>query len=172
MLASHRQEKREEPRDGGNLQGSNRMTTTADPLRDLLRLQERMNRLFEQTLRPGGSSEEEELQGGWAPPVDIEETGDRIVLRADLPGISLEQIDLKVQNGNLFLRGDRPFDSRSRREDYHRIERPFGKFFRSFALPPNIREDAIQAELRNGVLEVTLPKKTETQTKQIRVEVR
>src|SRR5206468_387715 len=111
------------------------MSTVRDPLRDLMKLQERMNRLFEQTLSRGGASEEDLQGGGWTPPVDIEETPDRIVLRADLPGIRLGQIELKIQDDSLILRGDRPFDPKSRREDFHRIERPFGSFHRSFTLP-------------------------------------
>jgi HSP20 family protein len=137
-----------------------------------MKLQERMNRLFEQTLSRGGGGEEDVRGGGWAPAVDIEESVQRIVLRADLPGVSLEQVELKIENDRLTLRGERAFPSSSRREDFHRIERPFGSFFRSFTLPQTIDQAAIQAELKNGVLEVRLPKKSETRTKQIQVQIR
>ena len=109
---------------------------------------------------------------GWAPAVDIEETQDRIVLRADLPGVSLDQIELKIENDHLTLRGERAFPAVSRREDFHRIERSFGNFFRTFTLPQNINQTAIHAELKNGVLEVTLPKKSDTSSKQIEVQIR
>ena len=148
------------------------MSITRDSFRDLISLQERMNRLFEQTLSPGTVSQEDLRGGGWAPAVDIEETQDHIVLRADLPGVSLDQIELKIENQHLTLRGERAFPAGSRREDFHRVERSFGGFFRSFTLPQNINQDAIQAELRNGVLEVTLPKKSEAKPKQIQVQIR
>ena len=148
------------------------MSVTRDSFRDLMKLQERMNRLFEQTLARGGIPEEDLQGGGWAPAVDIEETQDRIVLRADLPGVSMDQIELKIANDHLTLRGERVFPTGSRKEDFHRIERSFGSFFRSFTLPLNVNQPAIQAELKNGVLEVTLPKKPETSSKQIQVQIR
>ena len=148
------------------------MSMTRDPVHDLLRLQERMNQLFEQAFPRGGTGEEE-LQGGrWSPPVDILETPDRIVLRADLPGIPIEQVELKIENDRLSLQGERVFDPGARREDFHRIERPSGRFYRTFALPRTILQSAIQAEVKNGVLEVILPKRPETQARQIKVEVR
>jgi HSP20 family protein len=137
-----------------------------------MKLQERMNRLFEESLSRGSSAEEDVRGGGWAPAVDIEETHDRIVLRADLPGVTLEQVELKIDNDQLTLRGERAFPPSSRREDFHRIERSFGSFFRSFTLPHTINHAAIRAELKHGVLEVTLPKKSETQSKQIEVQIR
>ena len=148
------------------------MSLTNDPFRELIGLRERMNSLFEQALSRGSVPEEDLQRGAWSPPVDIEETQDRIVLRADLPGIRLEQVELRVQNDNLTLRGERPFQSEARREDFHRIERPFGNFYRSFTLPHTINQEGIQADLKNGVLEVVLPKKMETQTNQIRIDVR
>lgn len=148
------------------------MSVTRDSFGDLMKLQERMNRLFEQTLAHGGIPEEDLRGGGWAPAVDIEESQDRIVLRADLPGVSMDQIELKIENDHLTLRGERAFPAGSRREDFHRIERSFGSFFRSFTLPLNVNQAAIQAELKNGVLEVTLPKKSETRSKQIQVQIR
>jgi HSP20 family protein len=148
------------------------MSITRDSFRDLIKLQERMNSLFEQTLSPESGSQEDLRGGGWAPAVDIEETHDQIVLRADLPGVALEQIELKIENQQLTLRGERAFPVGSRREDFHRIERSFGGFFRSFTLPQNIQQDSISAELRNGVLEVTLPKKSEAKPKQIQVQIR
>ncbi|HEV8336445.1 MAG TPA: Hsp20/alpha crystallin family protein [Candidatus Polarisedimenticolia bacterium] len=147
------------------------MSVTRGSIHDLMNLQERMNRLFEQALHPGGSAQEDP-GAGWAPAVDIEETPERIVLRADLPGVSLEKIELKVADDHLTLKGDRPFPAGSRREDYHRIERSFGSFYRSFMLPRNVNQTAIQAELKNGILEVTLPKKTESKPKQIQVPIR
>ncbi len=148
------------------------MTVGRSPFHDLIGLQERMNRLFDQVLSRGQLQEEDLQRGAWTPAVDILEREDRILLRADVPGVSLEQIELRIQNDQLTLKGDRAFDPTARREDFHRIERPSGGFYRSFAVPNTIDREGIQAELKNGVLEVTLPKKVETQTRQIRVEVR
>ena len=148
------------------------MSSTRDPLRDLVALQERMNHLFDQVMSKRGAPEEDLQRGAWTPSVDIEETNDKVILRADMPGILLEQIELKVHQNHLTLRGERLFDSKTRKEDFHRIERPSGKFYRSFELPQTIDQEKIQAKLKNGVLEVTLPKRVESNTKPMRVEIR
>jgi HSP20 family protein len=148
------------------------MTVTRwDPFRELLTIQDRMNRLFQDGLarHPG----QENIEAGqWSPPVDILETRERIVLRADLPGMEQNEIELKVDDNVLVLRGERRFPADVRPEDYHRAERPHGLFVRSFSLPVSIDQSAIRATHKNGVLEVTLPKKQETQAKAIRVEVK
>jgi HSP20 family protein len=149
-----------------------RMSTTRDPLRDLLQLRERVNQLFNETLSTESSLERESPSGSWSPPVDIQETPERFVLRADLPGLSVEQIELRIENDRLSIKGDRPFATAARREDFHRIERNYGRFSRSFALPRSLNHSEVRAELKNGVLEVVLPKKAETQARQIRVETR
>src|SRR5437867_6166337 len=87
------------------------MSTTRDSIHDLMQLQERMNQLFQQTFSAGGAPEEAMGGSSWSPPVDIQETPDRIVLRADLPGIPIEQIELKIENERLILRGERAFES-------------------------------------------------------------
>ena len=148
------------------------MSTTRDPLRDLLQLRERVNQLFNETLSTESSLERESPSGSWSPPVDIQETPERFVLRADLPGLSVEQIELRIENDRLSIKGDRPFATAARREDFHRIERNYGRFSRSFALPRSLNHSEVRAELKNGVLEVVLPKKAETQARQIRVETR
>ena len=148
------------------------MSTTRDSMRELMKLQERMNQLFEQSFSKGGAPEEVLPGSDWSPLVDIQEMPDRIVLRADLPGIPIEHLELKIENERLILKGERPFDSTGRKEDYHRIERPSGRFLRTFALPRSIQQSGIRAEMKNGVLEVVLPKGTETRAKPIKVEVR
>jgi HSP20 family protein len=157
---------------GAKAPGGWSMSITRDSLKDLVSLQQRMNRLFEQTLSSGGDSQEDLRGGGWAPAVDIEETQDRIVLRADLPGVSEGHFEIRIENQHLTLRGEREFPSGTRREDFHRVERSFGSFFRSFTLPQSVDQDAVRAELKNGVLEVTLPKKSEAKSKPIQVQVR
>ena len=142
-----------------------------DPYRELMRIQERMNNLFQETMshRRG----DEEIEGGhWAPAVDIYEAGDRIVLRADLPGVEQGDIEVRVDDNKLVLRGERRPPSDLKPENVHRSERPQGPFMRSFSLPNNVDQAAIRAAHKNGVLEVTLPKKQEAKEKSIRVDVK
>ena len=147
-------------------------TSQFDPFRDLLTLQERMNRLFQESLsRSRGDDEDAAISGGWAPPVDIFEGSDNVVLRADLPGVSQEDIDLRIESGQLKLRGARKLPDGASREDYHRIERPFGSFVRVFALPNTVDVGRVKAELRNGVLEVSLHKRQELQARPIKIDV-
>jgi len=148
------------------------MTDTKwEPFRDLLTIQDRMNRLLQEGLgrRLG---QEERPAGDWSPPVDILESDDRIVLRADLPGVEQDDIEVRVEDGVLILRGRRKPPADIRPEDMHRLERPHGTFVRSFSLPQNIDHAAIHASQKNGVLEVGMPKKQESRAKAIRIEVK
>ena len=140
-----------------------------DPFRELAALQDRMNRVFEGTLART-RNEEELFTGTWAPPVDIYETKDRIVLKAELPGFDDKQIQLRFEDGVLTLEGERKFEKESGDENYHRVERSYGKFVRSFAIPAGVEGDRIAASFSNGVLTVDLPKREETKPKQIRIE--
>ena len=144
--------------------------TRWDPLQELLGLQNRMNRLFDQTMARS-HPEQEMTEGGWTPPVDIHEGADRVIVRADLPGLKQEEIDIRVENNVLVIRGERRLDPAQRREEFLRIERPLGSFSRSFSLPPTVDQTRIGAEYRNGVLELTLPKRVEAQARAIKVSV-
>ncbi len=145
--------------------------TKWEPFRDLLTIQDRMNRLFQEGLGSRIGHEERQV-GPWSPPVDILESDDRIVLRADLPGVEQDDIELRVEDGVLILRGQRKPPADVRPEDLHRSERPHGTFVRSFSLPQNIDQAAIRASQKNGVLEVVLPKKQESKAKAIRIDVK
>jgi HSP20 family protein len=148
------------------------MTTTRwDPFRDLMAIQDRMNRLFQETMARQRGEEELEL-GQWSPAVDIYETGDRIVLRADLPGLEQSEIEVRVDDNTLTLRGDRKAPADVKAEDFHRAERPHGPFLRSFSLPQNVDQGGIRATHKNGVLEIVLPRKREAKASSIRVDVR
>ncbi|MFI5180790.1 MAG: Hsp20/alpha crystallin family protein [Thermoanaerobaculia bacterium] len=140
-----------------------------DPFRDLAALQDRMNRLFEGTI-PRTRTEEELFTGTWAPPVDIYETKDKITLKAELPGFDEKQINLRFEDGVLTIEGERKFEKESGDENYHRVERSYGKFVRSFAIPAGVEGDRIAANFSNGVLTVDLPKREETKPKQIKIE--
>jgi HSP20 family protein len=145
------------------------------PFRDLGSLQERMNRLFDESFRgiaPGPGAEEDwALGGSWAPAVDIYEQEGNIVLKAEVPGVDPKDVDILVENNVLTLRGERKFDEEVKKESYHRVERSYGTFTRSFTLPNVVDTDKIKAEHRDGVLRVTLPKKEEAKPRQIQISV-
>lgn len=141
-----------------------------DPFRDLLSIQDRMNKLFEQTLSRS-RAEEGIAPSTWTPAVDIYETPEAIVLQADLPGLRREDIDIQIQDNTLALRGERRFAKDVREENYLRIERAYGAFQRSFTLPATIQQENIRAVFRDGILELTLPKAEEAKPKKIAIEV-
>ena len=141
-----------------------------DPLRDLLSIQDRMNKLFEQTLSRS-RAEEGIAPSTWTPAVDIYETPEAIVLQADLPGLRREDIDIQIRDDTLTLRGERRFAKDVHEESYLRIERAYGAFHRSFTLPATIQQEKIRAVFRDGILELTLPKAEEAKPKKIAIEV-
>lgn len=145
--------------------------TRWDPYRELGTLQDRMNRMFSglQGWRP---DDDVMTQGSWIPAVDIfrAASGD-IVLKAELPGLSREDIDLRVENNTLTLRGERKFTDEVKQEQYHRIERAYGTFSRSFSLPDTIDTSKVHADFKDGVLTVTMPIREEQKPKQIQVEI-
>lgn len=145
-----------------------------EPFRDMVGIQERMNRLFDEAFRGAprtGAEDDWALGGSWAPVVDIYEQGGDIVLKAELPGVDPKDADIRVENNTLTLRGERKLDNEIKRENYHRVERAYGTFSRSFTLPSVVDTDKIKAEYKDGVLRVTLPKREEAKPKQITVTV-
>jgi HSP20 family protein len=142
-----------------------------DPFRDLLSIQDRMNRLFEQTLSRS-RAEEGIAASTWTPAVDIYETPETIVLKAELPGLRREDIGIEVRDNTLTLRGERRFAKDDQEENYLRIERAYGAFQRSFTLPTTINQEQIRAVFRDGVLELTLPKAEEAKPRKIAIEIR
>lgn len=143
-----------------------------DPWKDFGTLQDRINRLFDQTLRTFNPEGEEELERGtWAPAVDIHETDDSFVVKADLPGMNKEDIQIDIKDSTLTLKGEKKFEQQVSKDNYIRVERTYGTFIRSFTLPQNVDPDKIKAKYKDGVLELTLPKKEEAKPKQIKVDV-
>lgn len=140
-----------------------------DPFRDVMGIQDRMNRLFEELLTRGRGREEGLEAGAWMPAVDIYETDDDIVVKAELPGVEKDQIGVEVKGGVLTLRGERKHEKDVKEENYHRIERGYGAFLRSFTLPTSVEEDKVSAKLTGGVLEIHLPKKAEAKPKQVKI---
>lgn len=143
-----------------------------DPFRDLISIQDRMNRLFEQTLARTRGEEEGIATSTWMPAVDIYETPDQVVMKAELPGLTREDIEINVRDNTLSLRGERKFEKEVKEENYLRIERAYGSFQRSFTLPATIQQDKIKAVFKDGVLEVSLPKAEEARPKQIKIDVK
>lgn len=142
-----------------------------DPLRDLLSIQDRMNRLFEQTL--SRSRTEDGISAStWAPAVDIYETQETIVMKADLPGLTREDIEIEIRDNALTIKGERRFAKDVQQENYLRIERAYGAFQRSFTLPTSVRQEEIRASFRDGVLELLLPKAEGAKPKKIAIDVR
>lgn len=143
-----------------------------DPLRDLFRLRERMNDLFEEVLSRSGAPEETDTPGaGWKPSVDLIERGEGFLLRADLPGVSPSAIDIEIDGSSLTLRGERPLDPSIPRESYLRAERPSGRFHLRIGLPPSVDRTGVRARHRDGVLEIDLPKRGEERVDQVKVDV-
>lgn len=137
------------------------------PFRELAALQGQVDRLFGDSLFGEAFD-----RTSWLPAVDIVENDHEIALRADLPGVDPKGVDIQVENGRLTLRGERTYEKDVKEEDYRRVERTYGSFVRSFALPNSVDADKIQAEYRNGVLELRLPKRAEAKPKQIKVTVK
>ena len=140
-----------------------------DPFREFAAMQDRMNRLFGNVyLR----DEDTGLRGAWVPAVDIFETeGHDLVVRAELPGMSREDIEVTVENNTLLLRGEKKFDPEVKEENYRRIERTYGTFHRSFTLPNTVDTGRVAADFKNGVLTVKLPFREEAKPRSINVEV-
>jgi HSP20 family protein len=139
-----------------------------DPFRDLRTLQEEVNRLFTGSM-PRGFDDEGIARGAWSPSVDIYENKDQIVLEAELPGMKREDFDLSIENNVITLRGQRQFEKKDESDNYHRVERAYGSFTRSFTLPNTVTAEGANAEYKNGVLRVTLPKREETKARRIEV---
>lgn len=144
------------------------VVTRWEPLKDLMALQERMNKLFDETFSRGTHDQE---AGAWSPPVDILEKGDEIILKMEVPEVDEKAIDIKMEGNVLTIKGERRLEEGTQREDYHRLERPYGRFSRSFSLPTTVDQGKVKAGHMDGILRVVLPKKEETKPKQIKVEV-
>ncbi len=125
-------------------------------------------RLYDDT---AARSAEPEGARPWAPAVDILETEESLVLKADLPEVKLENIDIRVEDGNLTLRGERKLEKVENEKGYHRIERSYGSFSRTFTLPDTIHPENVKASFKDGVLTIVLPKKEMAKPRQIKVEV-
>jgi HSP20 family protein len=138
------------------------------PFRGATTLQEQINRVFGDVV--GRAGEESNLTP-WAPEVDIYETENELVVKADLPDVDPQALDIRVENNILTIRGERKFDKKVNEDNYLRIERSYGSFSRSFSLANSVNSEAIKADYQNGVLTLSIPKREEAKPKQIKVNV-
>ena len=145
------------------------MLTRWYPFRDLVSFQERMNRLFQDNLAP--SQEEMMTSGTFVPAVDVYEDEHAITLKLEVPGIEEKDIDVRLENNTLTVRGERKFEKEEKEENFHRIERRYGAFARSFTLPNTVDTGKVEASYDSGILKIRLAKRAEAKPKQIQVQV-
>ena len=141
-----------------------------DPFQDLLAIQDEMNQLFGQAVGQGGRATGGEAgTRAWAPALDIAERNDAYVVTVEVPGIKPEQLDITLENGALTISGERRFETETKEEQFHRIERRYGAFRRSITLPDRVKADAVEASFEDGLLQVVVPKAEEAKPKRIEV---
>jgi HSP20 family protein len=147
------------------------MRTTSsrwEPFRGTTTLQEQVNRLFGNAIERAGEASNLTT---WAPAVDIYETEHELVVKADLPEVEAKDLDIRVENNLLTIRGERKFEKKVNEDNYLRVERAYGSFSRSFSLANTVNAEAIKADYQNGVLTLSIPKREEAKPKQIKVNV-
>jgi HSP20 family protein len=142
-----------------------------EPFRDLERIQDEMNKLFDFSLAKS-SGKNAAPDRVWNPAVDIYETKDNVIVKADLPGMEKEEIHVSVQGDTLLIKGEKKEEKEYQEEDFMRTERSCGSFYRALVLPESVDADKVKAVYKNGVLELTLPKKEEVKPKQISIDVK
>lgn len=139
------------------------------PVGNLSSFQHEMNRMFNDFFQGGNGDEASSRVGSWSPAVDIHETDDGYVLKAELPGVSKDDVSIDVHQNTLTLRGERKYESAVKDERYHRVERAYGTFQRSFVLPAMVDQEHVQATFKDGVLELHLPKSEAAKPKRIAI---
>ena len=139
------------------------------PRGNLQSFQDEMNRMFDQFFRGGTGEEAGWGVRTWAPPVGIYETDDELILKAELPGVSKDDVSIEIHQNTLILRGQRKHEAEVKEEDYHRVERAYGTFQRSFMLPTLVDQEHVQATYHDGVLELRLPKSEAAKPKRIAI---
>ena len=140
-----------------------------DPLRELRIMQEQMNRLFERSREENANEPFEE--GGWTPPVDIYEDAAEVVVKMELPEVEQEEIAVQIEGNSLVISGERKLERADERQNYHRVERGYGSFRRTFALPEGVDPEQTRASCEGGILKVVLPKLSNAEPRQITVKI-
>ena len=145
--------------------------TRFSPIHDVAALQNRLNSIFSEFGRPVAGENESLSSLSFVPPVDVYEDTQKLSLRMEIPGVRLEDIDVQIENNTLTVRGERRFSSEDKEENFHRIERRYGSFARTFNLPQTLETDNVVATCEHGILSIAIPKKPEAKPKQIKVAV-
>lgn len=141
------------------------MLRTLEPFKELTNLQDRLNKVFEGAL-PATAQKD---MGDWVPAVDVYETENSVEIEMEAPGIDEKDLNVKLEDSTLTISGERNFEKKEEKHNYYRMERSYGSFKRSFLLPDNVDKDAIKAKYENGILKLSLPKKTESKPKEIAI---
>ena len=139
---------------------------TYDPFRELRGLQDEVNRVFNAGFNRGDN---EMMRGAWSPSVDIYENKDNIVLEAELPGMRPEDVNISIENNVLTIHGERKFEKKDDKDNFHRVERSYGSFTRSFTLPPTVSAENVDAEFDSGILRLTMAKREEAKPRKIEI---
>ena len=139
---------------------------------DVLNMQREINRMFDSFFRSGGPEETDLVASTWSPAVDIVEQKDQYTVKVELPGVSKDDVKITMEDNVLTIRGEKKEEKETKEGSHHRIERSYGAFQRSFALPTTVKTDKIEASFKDGVLNVELPKSEEAKPKQIDVKVK
>jgi len=142
---------------------------TYDPFRELRSLQDEVNRLFSSSVNRSGGNSSEIMRGAWSPSVDIFENKDNIVLEAELPGLTPDDVNISIENNLLTIHGERKFEKKDEGDNFHRVERSYGSFTRSFTLPPTVSSENVDAVFENGILRLTLMKREEAKPRRIEI---
>jgi HSP20 family protein len=140
-----------------------------EPFRDFERMRRDMDRFWDSFFQRGVRRTDEDAE--WLPSLDVAETKDEIVVKAEVPGMDPKDIDISLSDGLLTIKGEKKQEREEKEEDYHLVERSYGTFTRSIRLPKEVRRDKISASYKNGVLKVTLPKSEEAKQKEIKIKV-
>ncbi len=136
-----------------------------DPFRELMNVQGRLNQILADTANTG----RDDAYGTWVPPVDIFERGEELVIRAELPGVNRDELEIQVEDGTLALSGERRREEQVEEQNAYRLERSYGKFSRSFRLPTTVDTSKISAQYKDGVLEIVLPKLEEAKPRKVKI---
>jgi HSP20 family protein len=155
---------------GGFMTTMTRFVPLRTPFEDVATLQKRLNSIFNDFAKPFGA-EDSTANASFVPAVDVYEDAEKLVLKLEVPGVKPENLDIRVENQTLTIKGERKFEETEKAENFHRIERRFGSFVRSFTLPQTVDTENVTAGSDAGVLTIELAKKAEAQPKQIKVQV-
>jgi HSP20 family protein len=139
------------------------------PYRDLMSVRDEMNRVMNEVFGRGANDESSWFSGAWSPPVDIFETDEALVMKAELPGFSKDDISIELKDNSLVIKGERKREDEVKEGNYHRTERSYGAFQRSFLLPTTVDQEKVKASYKDGILELRLPKVQAAQPKRIAV---